>query len=110
MEGMQAIVKIEIKIDLEREKLATIQGRRESHCISHLLTQNQFLSQLVVHPHCIKEVKKELPQEPSKIRKTEMVPKIAITLIQARNPPTSVTIVKIQIPPSVKTMKTFNRE
>lgn len=109
MEGMQATVKTEIKIDLELEKPATIPERRESHCTSHLLTPNLFLSQLVVHPHFIKEAKKELPQEPIKIRKTETDHKIAITLIQARNPTTLVTIVKIQILPSVKTMKMFNQ-
>ena len=112
MEGMQAIVKIEIKIDLEQERPAT----RESLCTNHLLTQNLFLSQLVEHPHFIKEAKKELLQEPSKIRQTETMvhkivdPKIAITRIQARNLPTLDIIVKIQIlPPSVKTMKMFSQ-
>jgi hypothetical protein len=111
-----AIVKIEIRIDQGRETPATILERRGSRSTSHRLTPNLFLGQLVAHPPFTSEVRKESLLEPFKIRKTETRArriadrKIAITQIQARNLPTSVTIVKIQtLPPSVIIMRIFNQ-
>jgi hypothetical protein len=76
--------------------------KRGSLSTNHRYTPNQFLKQQV-DPHFTKEAKKELQPELTKIRKIETkdlkiaVPKIAITLIQARNLPTLAIIVKIRM-------------